>query len=114
MKQVFIAGHGGPDKLQLRESPDPRPAGGELRIRVQASGVERALRPLGTLGKGGPGPTRGRASPQAGRPRAQRSYRPYGTARFLRPPAGTEVPGYSPAAPPGQRQPPPNRLTKWP
>ena len=42
MKQVFIVGHGGPDKLQMRESPDPRPVGGELRIRVQASGVNFA------------------------------------------------------------------------
>jgi hypothetical protein len=29
MKQIFIVGHGGPDKLQLREPPDPHPAGGE-------------------------------------------------------------------------------------
>jgi NADPH:quinone reductase-like Zn-dependent oxidoreductase len=42
MKQVFIIGHGGPEKLQLRESPDPRPAGGEIRIRVKASGVNFA------------------------------------------------------------------------
>ncbi|MBV9489142.1 MAG: zinc-binding dehydrogenase [Verrucomicrobia bacterium] len=42
MKQVFIVGHGGPDMLQLRESPDPQPARGELRIRVQASGLNFA------------------------------------------------------------------------
>ena len=42
MKQMFIVGHGGPDKLQLRESPDPSPAGGEIRIRVKASGVNFA------------------------------------------------------------------------
>ena len=42
MKQIFIVGHGGPDKLQLRESPDPRPARGEIRIRVKASGVNFA------------------------------------------------------------------------
>ena len=42
MKQMFIVGHGGPDKLQLRESPDPGPARGELRIRVKASGVNFA------------------------------------------------------------------------
>ena len=35
MKQMFIVSHGGPEKLQLRESPDPRPAGGEIRIRVK-------------------------------------------------------------------------------
>jgi synaptic vesicle membrane protein VAT-1 len=42
MKQIFIVGHGGPEKLRLRESPDPRPAGGEIRIRVQASGLNFA------------------------------------------------------------------------
>ena len=42
MKQMFIVGHGGPDKLQLRESPEPSPAGGEIRIRVKASGVNFA------------------------------------------------------------------------
>jgi NADPH:quinone reductase-like Zn-dependent oxidoreductase len=42
MKQIFIIGHGGPDKLQLRESPDPHPARGGIRIRVKASGVNFA------------------------------------------------------------------------
>src|SRR5262245_60304822 len=42
MKQMFIVNHGGPEKLQLRESPDPRPAGCEIRIRVKASGVNFA------------------------------------------------------------------------
>jgi NADPH:quinone reductase-like Zn-dependent oxidoreductase len=42
MNQIFITGHGGPEKLQLRESPDPSPAGGEIRIRVKASGVNFA------------------------------------------------------------------------
>ena len=42
MQQIFIVGHGGPDKLQLRESPDPHPARGEIRIRVKASGVNFA------------------------------------------------------------------------
>src|SRR5258705_3142013 len=42
MKQMFIVGHGGPEKLQLRESPDPSPAGGEIRIRVNASGINFA------------------------------------------------------------------------
>lgn len=42
MKQVLITGQGGPEKLQLRESPDPAPGQGEIRIRVQASGVNFA------------------------------------------------------------------------
>ena len=42
MKQIFITGHGGPEKLQLRESPDPTPGKGEIRIRVKASGVNFA------------------------------------------------------------------------
>ena len=42
MKQVFIIGHGGPEKLRLRESADPNPAAGEIRIRVKASGVNFA------------------------------------------------------------------------
>jgi NADPH:quinone reductase-like Zn-dependent oxidoreductase len=42
MKQIFIIGSGGPEKLRLRESPDPSPAAGEIRIRVKASGVNFA------------------------------------------------------------------------
>ena len=42
MRQVFITGHGGPDKLQVRESPDPTPGQGEVRIRVQAIGINFA------------------------------------------------------------------------
>jgi synaptic vesicle membrane protein VAT-1 len=42
MKQMFIVGHGGPEKLQMRESSDPTPGGGEIRIRVRASGVNFA------------------------------------------------------------------------
>jgi NADPH:quinone reductase-like Zn-dependent oxidoreductase len=42
MRQIFITGHGGPEKLQLRESPDPQPHDSELRIRVKASGVNFA------------------------------------------------------------------------
>jgi NADPH:quinone reductase-like Zn-dependent oxidoreductase len=42
MKQMFIVGHGGPEMLQLRESSDPSPAAGEIRIRVKASGVNFA------------------------------------------------------------------------
>ena len=42
MRQIFIVSHGGPENLQLRESPDPSPAGGEIRIRVRASGINFA------------------------------------------------------------------------
>jgi len=42
MRQVIIAGHGGPDQLRVRDAPDPVPAAGQLRIRVQASGVNFA------------------------------------------------------------------------
>jgi NADPH:quinone reductase-like Zn-dependent oxidoreductase len=42
MKQIFIVGHGGPDKLHLRESSDPHPVRGEIRIRVTAGGVNFA------------------------------------------------------------------------
>jgi hypothetical protein len=51
MKQILIVGHGGPDKLQLRGSPDPRPASGEIRIRVKASAsiLPTSLRAITTL-----------------------------------------------------------------
>ncbi|TAM09755.1 MAG: alcohol dehydrogenase [Nevskiaceae bacterium] len=42
MRQVWITGHGGPDKLQVREVSDPVPQGDEVRIRVKASGVNFA------------------------------------------------------------------------
>ncbi|MEU1972123.1 medium chain dehydrogenase/reductase family protein [Microbacterium sp. NPDC019599] len=42
MRQVVIVGHGGPEKLELRETPDPRPSRGEVRIRVVASGINFA------------------------------------------------------------------------
>ena len=42
MRQVFIIGQGGPEKLRLRESRDPSPAENQIRIRVQASGVNFA------------------------------------------------------------------------
>ena len=42
MRQVIIAGHGGPEQLQVRESPDPAPGAGQVRIRVRASGVNFA------------------------------------------------------------------------
>ena len=42
MKQVFISGHGDPDRLELRDGPDPQPANQALRIRVRASGINFA------------------------------------------------------------------------
>jgi synaptic vesicle membrane protein VAT-1 len=42
MKQVFITGYGGVDRLQMRESPDPTPGNGEVRIRVKAIGINFA------------------------------------------------------------------------
>jgi synaptic vesicle membrane protein VAT-1 len=42
MKQIWITGHGGPEKLQVREVPDPNPRPGELRIRVKACGINFA------------------------------------------------------------------------
>src|ERR1044071_10103798 len=42
MKQVFIVATGGPEKLQVRESPDPEPTTDQLRIRVKASGINFA------------------------------------------------------------------------
>ncbi|NMD47912.1 MAG: zinc-binding dehydrogenase [Propionibacterium sp.] len=42
MRQIIIAGHGGPERLRLRETADPAPGDGEVRIRVRASGVNFA------------------------------------------------------------------------
>ena len=42
MQQVVISGHGGPQRLQLREAPDPEPGTRKLRVRVQASGINFA------------------------------------------------------------------------
>jgi NADPH:quinone reductase-like Zn-dependent oxidoreductase len=42
MRQIFITGTGGPEKLQIREATDPSPAAGQLRIRVKASGINFA------------------------------------------------------------------------
>lgn len=42
MQQMLIVGRGGPEKLQLREVPDPQPQGDQLRIRVKASGINFA------------------------------------------------------------------------
>ena len=42
MKAVWIRKHGGPDVLEVRETPDPEPAAGEVRIRVRACGLNFA------------------------------------------------------------------------
>ncbi|MBY0273919.1 medium chain dehydrogenase/reductase family protein [Candidatus Binatia bacterium] len=42
MRQVWITKVGAPDVLQVREAPDPQPGPGEVRIRVEASGVNFA------------------------------------------------------------------------
>lgn len=42
MRQIFIVSAGGPEKLQVREAPDPVPKGRELRVRVRASGINFA------------------------------------------------------------------------
>lgn len=42
MKQVWITKPGNPDVLHLQEAPDPIPRTGEVRLRVEASGVNFA------------------------------------------------------------------------
>ena len=42
MRQVWITKAGAPEVLKVREAPDPDPRAGELRIRVEASGVNFA------------------------------------------------------------------------
>jgi NADPH:quinone reductase-like Zn-dependent oxidoreductase len=42
MRQIWITKAGSPEVLAVREAPDPQPAAGEMRIRVEASGVNFA------------------------------------------------------------------------
>jgi NADPH:quinone reductase-like Zn-dependent oxidoreductase len=42
MKQIWISKAGAPEVLALREAPDPSPGPGDIRIRVEASGVNFA------------------------------------------------------------------------
>lgn len=42
MKQVWIPRTGEPEVLELREAPDPEPAAGEVRVRVEAAGINFA------------------------------------------------------------------------
>ena len=39
MRAIWITKRGGPQVLEVREAPDPRPAAGEIRIKVEASGL---------------------------------------------------------------------------
>jgi NADPH:quinone reductase-like Zn-dependent oxidoreductase len=49
MQQIWISKAGPPEVLVVKEAPDPQPAAGEMRIRVEASGVNFAD-VLGRLG----------------------------------------------------------------
>jgi NADPH:quinone reductase-like Zn-dependent oxidoreductase len=42
MRQVWIPKAGPPEVLEVREAPDPTPAAGEMRVRVEATGVNFA------------------------------------------------------------------------
>lgn len=42
MRQVWIPKAGEPEVLELREAPDPQPAAGQVRVRVEASGINFA------------------------------------------------------------------------
>jgi NADPH:quinone reductase-like Zn-dependent oxidoreductase len=42
MRQVWITKAGPPEVLQVKEAPDPEPESGELRVRVEAAGVNFA------------------------------------------------------------------------
>ncbi|HXZ14635.1 MAG TPA: alcohol dehydrogenase catalytic domain-containing protein, partial [Roseiarcus sp.] len=39
MRAIWTTGHGGPEVLEVREAPDPRPAAGEIGIKVEAAGL---------------------------------------------------------------------------
>ncbi len=42
MKALWVKGHGGPEVLELRETPDPAPREREVRVRVRAAGINFA------------------------------------------------------------------------
>src|SRR5690606_38290251 len=42
MRQIWIPRAGPPEVLEVREAPDPRPGPGEVRVRVEAAGVNFA------------------------------------------------------------------------
>src|SRR5579871_1192251 len=39
MKAIVVSEFGGPERLQLREVPDPQPGPGQLVVRIRAAGV---------------------------------------------------------------------------
>jgi NADPH:quinone reductase-like Zn-dependent oxidoreductase len=39
MRQIWITKAGPPEVLEVKDAPDPEPKAGEVRIRVEASGV---------------------------------------------------------------------------
>lgn len=42
MRAIWITRHGGPEVLEVRETPDPSPQAGEVRVRVKAAGLNFA------------------------------------------------------------------------
>ncbi|HML08810.1 MAG TPA: medium chain dehydrogenase/reductase family protein [Xanthobacteraceae bacterium] len=42
MRQIWITRAGAPEVLEVKEAPDPQPKAGEIRIRVEASGINFA------------------------------------------------------------------------
>src|ERR1700733_6724284 len=42
MRQIWITKIGPPEVLEVKEAPDPQPKAGEVRIRVEATGVNFA------------------------------------------------------------------------
>jgi synaptic vesicle membrane protein VAT-1 len=42
MRALFLTKHGGPQSFQVRETPDPTPRSGQVRVRVRAAGINFA------------------------------------------------------------------------
>ena len=42
MRQIWITRTGAPEVLAVKEAPDPQPKAGEVRVRVEASGINFA------------------------------------------------------------------------
>jgi NADPH:quinone reductase-like Zn-dependent oxidoreductase len=42
MRAIWMTRHGGPEVLEVRETPDPEPGAGQVRIRVRAAGLNFA------------------------------------------------------------------------